>query len=106
MAGLGEHAEQPDVLSRRAAEHDRGDVDLPADEVGDHQRFAAERNVRDRVPATWRNSSIAASTWLAQGMTTAFNLSAAFETLSFHDPATEAAIRPYLPPTTEESTAQ
>ena len=51
MAGLGEHAEQADILSRRAAEHDRGDVDLPADEVSKDEWLAAERNVRDSMPA-------------------------------------------------------
>ncbi|WP_162941946.1 enoyl-CoA hydratase-related protein [Desertimonas flava] len=50
-------------------------------------------------PAAVQLTKRAVNGWLAHGMTTAFNLGLAFETLSFGDPDTEAALSPYLPST-------
>jgi enoyl-CoA hydratase len=56
-------------------------------------------------PAAVQLTKRALNSWLSHGMTTAFNVSLAYETLSFHDPATEAALSPYFPPTTEGSSS-
>jgi enoyl-CoA hydratase/carnithine racemase len=50
-------------------------------------------------PAGVQLTKRALNGWLSHGMTTAFNVGLAFETLSFHDPATEAALAPYFPST-------
>lgn len=50
-------------------------------------------------PAAVQLTKRALNGWLSHGMTTAFNLGLAFETLSFGDPATEEALSPYLPST-------
>jgi enoyl-CoA hydratase len=50
-------------------------------------------------PAAVQLTKRALNGWLAHGMTTAFNLGLAFETLSFNDPATETALSQFLPST-------
>lgn len=54
------------------------------------------RRLNDLNPASLQLTKRAINNWLMQGLTTAFNVSLAYETLSFHDPDTEAALSPYL----------